>query len=114
MYTVSNPSNFKEQESILNNQRTLLTQEKESAEKLGLQGAADAIEPDVSSIEEKLQTLQTRLLIMERGYEFWDRSKFETACEVYGLQERWESLGSLHNNGSFIPNPTTTLSYLIT
>jgi hypothetical protein len=109
MYTVSNPSNFKEQESILNNQRTLLTQEKESAEKLGLQGAADAIEPDVSSIEEKLQTLQTRLLIMERGYEFWDRSKFETACEVYGLQERWESLGSLHDNGSFIPNKSVCM-----
>ena len=49
------------------------------------------------------QILQKRIEIIEHGYEFWDKYRFQSACEAYPLFDNWYCIGTLVD-GEFTAN----------
>jgi hypothetical protein len=92
-----------EQELVsLNEQVDVITQERKSAEKLGLRGSAEAAEAEMRTVQERIQILERRVEIIGQGYEFWDEVGFQIACESCCFPCRWYGLGYFDEGGKFV------------
>jgi hypothetical protein len=94
---------FEEELAALTEQIHLITQERESAKDLGLDGSARAAEDEMQSIQRRIQVLEQRIEIIKHGYDFWDKAGFEVACESYYFQYRWYCLAYAREDGGLTP-----------
>ncbi|MBN2267734.1 MAG: putative DNA binding domain-containing protein [Candidatus Babeliaceae bacterium] len=102
-YVFSNADIFRKRIISLSEEIERLTQEKMTSEELGLTGVINTRKTEIQKLESYIQTLQQRITIIDKGYEFWDRFGLQMTCENIDLHVYWECLGIVIN-GRFRAN----------
>lgn len=99
-YIFTDTNMFRKEEISLEEKITLLNEEKKAADDLGFKSSVKEVEANIVLTESQLEMLRMRMMIIEKGYEYWDKIDFQIACEACCLFDYWHCIGVI-DNGRF-------------
>jgi len=88
----------------LSDKLAALKNEKESADLHGFSSSENAVSREINAVSKRLEILKEAILLIENGYEYWDKIGFDLTCENGGFDCISETRGEI-NEGTFKPNP---------
>jgi hypothetical protein len=107
-YITNSTQELQKELAYLSDKLNQLQEEKESPVSLGLSGSVKSVDAEVNKILSRIGICKVRNVIIEAGYDRWDRFLFNLTCESGGFLDIWETIGEMKGN-TFHSNPESDI-----